>query len=459
MKKKVFAVCALALSTVICAGCKPHIVEKPKDEYEVNLDIDRNIQETLTLLIPSNDGDLEKNYIDALSAGFKEKFPNVTIKLDRRAISDEKYAEAVSSAIASGNIPDLFYTNTAFYYYLIAKNCVVSLEPYYKASEEAGVFNIEADFYSSFFDMSMYEDKRYVVPRSMDSVVTYYNTEILSAAGIDVKTDARFSNSWTWENLVSVCKEVSDYILSDEGRAAGYGDCYALQPEFDWEAVFNAIMLSYGVKVFDEQGNVAIDSPETREMSEMIRELKSQGRILRDSDSRSTFDNGKVAFTFSSLGPLRMNLKQQIAGKFDALPFPLIGDNPRIGSGFAGYGISSATTGAKRDLAWQFLNYMISEEGQMTLINGGLATPSIRVDLAEEKQWAKGASGLNLDAWLVGEQYKVASNFFTSQNPSCTFDILSALQSFMKGIADSTNKSIEICVRTCAEELREAIAG
>lgn len=94
----------------------------------------------------------------------------------------------------------------------------------------------------------------------------------------------------------------------------------------------------------------------------------------------------------------------------------------------------------------------------MTLINGGLATPSIRVNLSEEKQWSKGLSELNLDAWLVGEQYKVASDFFTSQNPSCTFDILSALQSFMKGISDSANKSIENCVKTCAEELREAIA-
>ena len=122
-----------------------------------------------------------------------------------------------------------------------------------------------------------------------------------------------------------------------------------------------------------------------------------------------------------------MDLNAAIKGKFDALPFPLIGKDPKIGCGFAGWGISSTTpVGAKRDLAWQFLQYMISKEGQSALINAGLATPSVRIDLAEEKAWSKGYQDLNLDAWLVGEEYKVSSKFFVSQAPSCTFDILTA---------------------------------
>lgn len=308
MKKILCAFLTLALFCAVGAGCRPNIIDKPDDEYEVNLNVDKNISETLTILVPSNDGGLEESYIEALKPGFKEMFPNVEIKLDRRTISDAKYAESISSAIASSNVPDLFYTNTVFYYYLVSKNCVVSLEPYYEATKKAGTLDLEADYYNSFFNMSTYENKRYVVPRSMDSVVTYYNTEILQAAGIDPETDERFSNDWTWEDLVSVCYDLNAYFSSEEGKAAGYGNAFALHADFDWEAVFNAMMLSYGAEVFDGEGKVAVESENMKTMAKMIRELAEAGRILRTSTSGSTFGNGNCAFHFSSLGPARMDL-------------------------------------------------------------------------------------------------------------------------------------------------------
>ena len=95
----------------------------------------------------------------------------------------------------------------------------------------------------------------------------------------------------------------------------------------------------------------------------------------------------------------------------------------------------------------------------MALINNGLATPSIRVDLAEEKQWSKGFQDLNLDAWLVFPERKVASNFFMSQPAEYSFDILSAIQAFMKSLADEDKWSTTRCINTLVEELEEAITA
>lgn len=473
MKKILCGLLILVMALGIFSACRPNIMDKENDDYEVNLDIDKNITATLRILIPNTDGGQEEKYMDALIPGFNELYPNVTIEYDRRAISDSKYAESISSAIASGEVPDLFYTNTVYYYYLVSKNCIVSLEPYYAAEEQlykdtngAEGLSLETDYYKSFFDMSMYEGKRYVVPRSMDSVVTYYNTEFLQAAGIsldDVRLQSTEENPFTWDDLVSLCEEVNTFILSDEGIAAGYGNAYALQGDFDWEAVFNAVMESYGSQAFDEDGNITIDSEETLEMANMLRDLYNEGRIMRSTTSGSQFSNGKVAFHFSSSGPASMALNAGVNGKFDALPFPLIGENPSIGCGFAGWGISSTTSGEQRDLAWAFLKYMISYDGQMALINAGLATPSIRIDLAEEKQWSKGFENINLDAWLQWDEYKVSSKFFITQDPSATFDIYRALQNFMKNLVDpmtmgSSVKSVEKCIDTVAEDLAEAIA-
>lgn len=457
MKKFFAGLLTMVMVAGFSVGCGPKINEKPVDDYEVNLNIDKNIKATLSIMVPSGDGGLEEKYITALEPGFKELFPNVKIELDFRDISDDSYAASVNAAIASGNPPDLFYTNTGFYYYLISKNCIVNLEPYYKAAKEAGTLDLEKDYYTSFFSMSEYEGRRYVVPRSMDSVVTFYNTEILSAAGVDVKNDERLNNNFTWENFTSLLEQVNAYLLSDAGKKA-YPNAYALDPCFEWEAVYNAIMQSYGVNIFDEQGNISVRSEETEKMATMINTLAKKGRTVKPYTSGFNFKSGNCAFFFSSYGPAKMNEELAVKGKFDAVPFPLIGENGKIGCGFAGWGISSNSKAAQRDLAWQFLNYMISREGQLALINGGLATPSIRIDLAEEKQWSKGFETLNLDAWLVSETHKVCTDYFIKFDSSKTFNIQKAVQEFMLNISDSyKNNSVDYFVRQCEDALKEAI--
>lgn len=460
MKNKILAAIAVAVFLLsFLGGCGPKINESQPDDYEVNLNVDKNTEATLSVMVPSGDGGLEAKYVEALAEGFKEIFPKVKVKLDYRDISDNTYAASVNSAIASGNPPDLFYTNTGFYYYLISKNCIVNLEPYYKAAKDAGVLNLEADYYTSFFSMSEYDGKRYVVPRSMDSVVTYYNTEILAAAGIDPKTDARFNNEFTWDQFNSLLDDVNTYLTSAKAKTDGYADCYALDPCFEWEAVYNPIMQSFGVNIFDENGNITVESENMTEMATMVNTLSKKGRIVKPYTSTYNFKSGKCAFFFSSYGPAKMNDELAVKGKFDALPFPLIGENGKIGCGFAGWGISSNSSATQRDLAWQFLSYMISEEGQMALINNGLATPSIRIDLAEEKKWSKGFENLNLDAWLVSEDKKICTDYFMKFDPSKMFGIQNAAQNFMKNISDAyKNNSVTYFIGSFKSDLEAAIA-
>lgn len=460
MKNKILAAIAVAvLSLSFLGGCGPKINESQPDDYEVNLNVDKNTEATLSVMVPSGDGGLEAKYVEAIAEGFKELFPKVKVTLDYRDISDNGYAASINSAIASGKAPDLFYTNTGFYYYLISKNCIVNLEPYYKAAKDAGVLNLESDYYTSFFSMSEYDGKRYVVPRSMDSVVTYYNTDILAAAGINPKTDARFNNAFTWEQFNSLLDDVNAYLTSAQAKTDGYADCYALDPCFEWEAVYNPIMQSYGANIFDENGNITVESENMTEMATMINTISKKGRIIKPYSSAYNFKAGKCAFFFSSYGPTKMNEELAVRGKFDALPFPLIGENGKIGCGFAGWGISSRSSATQRDLAWQFLSYMISKEGQMALINNGLATPSIRIDLAEEKQWSKGFESLNLDAWLVSEDKKICTDYFVKFDPSKMFGIQNAVQNFMKNISDfSKNNSVTYFIGSFKSDLEAAIA-
>ena len=253
--------------------------------------------------------------------------------------------------------------------------------------------------------------------------------------------------------------DVNTYLTSAQAKTDGYADCYALDPCFEWEAVYNPIMQSYGANIFDENGNITVESENMTEMATMINTISKKGRIIKPYSSAYNFKAGKCAFFFSSYGPTKMNEELAVRGKFDALPFPLIGENGKIGCGFAGWGISSRSSATQRDLAWQFLSYMISKEGQMALINNGLATPSIRIDLAEEKQWSKGFENLNLDAWLVSEDKKICTDYFVKFDPSKMFGIQNAVQNFMKNISDfSKNNSVTYFIGSFKSDLEAAIA-
>ena len=109
MKNKILAAIAVAvLSLSFLGGCGPKINESQPDNYEVNLNVDKNTEATLSVMVPSGDGGLEAKYVEAIAEGFKELFPKVKVTLDYRDISDNGYAASINSAIASGKAPDLF---------------------------------------------------------------------------------------------------------------------------------------------------------------------------------------------------------------------------------------------------------------------------------------------------------------------------------------------------------------
>ena len=124
MKKIVVWLLALVCAFGM-AGCKPVIIDKETDgDYEVNIDLDQNTEGTLSILVPSTDGGRESDIIDVLAKGFKAIYPNVTVVKHADMITDEMYMDTIGTLVQSESMPDLVYTNTAMYYYLVSKKVV-----------------------------------------------------------------------------------------------------------------------------------------------------------------------------------------------------------------------------------------------------------------------------------------------------------------------------------------------
>lgn len=86
-----------------------------------------------------------------------------------------------------------------------------------------------------------------------------------------------------------------------------------------------------------------------------------------------------------------------------------------------GYCIYNKTQ--KRDLAWQFLKYMVSEDGQNAFAKAGATNPPIRKDMADPKTnlWGQGVNGeykdLNMEAYTYKVEYNQPTDFFLGFAP------------------------------------------
>lgn len=176
MKKILVFVLTLLVAATALIGCAPRDPETPETPDEVNLDIDKNITAEVSILIPSGNAN-EKTMIEALAESFNEIYPNVTFKYSYVAVNS--YENTVRNLFRTGSLDDIVWTNSPDVYYLADKNIATNLTPYIEASEEAGVFRLEEDFYQEFFDVAAVDGKQYAIPRSADSVVTFVNKDIL----------------------------------------------------------------------------------------------------------------------------------------------------------------------------------------------------------------------------------------------------------------------------------------
>jgi len=423
------------------------------DNYEVNLDLDPNIEAEISILIPSGNVN-EQTMIQALIDGFNELYPNVSIATSYVPLN--AYENTIKNLAQAGTLDDIIWSNSPDFYYLVDKNLILNLNPYIEASEKAGIFDFENDFHQTFMESGSLNGKLYVVPRSADSVVTFLNKDILTAAGVDLNPETTvIKDGWTWDDFLGVCEQVRTYFDS-----VGKTTSYVIDANLTtWLSVCYPMIVSYGGEVIDENGNLVIDSEGVRKAVEMVRYMVEK-RYICDSklSSGSSYEAGTSAMLFQSASVSLFAERKALKGKVDLVSFPLITDNgtPKIGSGIAGYAINKNTK--YRDVCWAFLNYMLSYEGQQAMALNGLNLPSIRTDLSDPKtaNWGQGYEDINLNAYLYGLEYKIDCKFLSRIDPKYKVDLTQAILDLFNN-ASNASKSIDECMQTALRDCRDAL--
>ena len=175
---------------------------------------------------------------------------------------------------------------------------------------------------------------------------------------------------------------------------------------------------------------MSVDTPETvTAYRELYKELSKPGYIRQSlaSGGVSAFPNKKAAFWFTtrpSIGDVRA---ANATFAMDFLPFPY----DYAGVGCSGYAISkkAAETTSENaevkagttekmtnaDYAWEFLKYIVSEEGQNAFGELGMGVPSL-MSMKDKGEWLKyGSEDLNHSAFVdevEGQQSMAVNDIF-----------------------------------------------
>lgn len=439
IRKIMCAFLAAAIALAGFAGCGSK-KESVKPITEESLDVPYDVTAKITVAITADP--IEKTLINALAEGFRQQYYNVTVE---PVIIQGEYVKELGNRFAAeknkpGSVPDILFANSETSYSLISYGLFENLDSCLEYETEKNGEYI-GQFYDYFMKLGQegLDGSQYILPRSADRVVTHLNTRILGEAGVDM---TKVKNGWTWEDFLEVCRTVRTFL--DEN---GMNSRYVIDSYVNWEAVMYPIFRSFGVEIFDGKGNVTLDDASNvagaQVALDLMKELVDERYIAPlNSDGSANFEGGQGAMMFHSAPVYKY--KGILGDDYDIVTFPLIGETPKIGAGLAGYGIFSGS--ANKAVAWKFLSYMLSREGQETLAEGGSTCLPIRTDMADPQtnKWSEKYRDMNMEAYSYRMDYNQATDFYLPFEASAQADVISDLSdlvvSYLGG--DSFGKAV-----------------
>lgn len=379
------AAAVFALAGFVGCGSGRPPREQPQD---ISVTVDPAISATLKIRYKNENK--ERQIVEAVAKELQKQFPNVKFEIDGFTGSA---ANAMVQYYNSNDMPDIFYADSFDMTALsMTNNLLLNFTPYIELEKANGTFD-QADYYEECFKLGQndFDGDQLLIPRSNDRVLVHYNKTKIKA--VDPALLDRIHNGWTWDDFEAVCDALhaadANKILCDSN--------------WDWEAVWNPVFIGNGVQYFDDAGKFNV---KTQAMHDALDQMKSwvDKKIIAKpaSGQAADFDYKKGYFLFTSR-PLSYTKSKLGTDEFDVVTFPVHPDNPKIGTGIAGYSAYSGT--ANPDLCWQFMKTLLSKEGQNAITDGGEANYCpVRKDMADytdtrANHWGEGYTDYNLAAY------------------------------------------------------------
>ena len=279
----------------------------------------------------------------------------------------QQYWDALDANAATGDLPDIFNMSQDHFIFYANNNALLDLQPYFDAN------NVQTSAWRpGMVDPYRYGENfhLYAGPVNWDTIVIFYNKDLLDAAGLAYPT-----SEWTWDDFATYAQKLTNPSANIYGAAvySGYQAGYA-----NWIA-------STGIPpvVGAARTQCTLQQRRSLEALNYLKRLFDAGYMPSVStiggasadDAFNFWLDGKVAMITGGSWKLPDALaKTNFHWDVVQLPrYPATGDSRSI---VHSVGYVAAARTANPDLAANLIQFLVSDEGQKYFADAGGVAPS-----------------------------------------------------------------------------------
>jgi ABC-type sugar transport system permease subunit/ABC-type glycerol-3-phosphate transport system substrate-binding protein len=327
---------------------------------------------TLTMWGPELEKSLNSIGFDSEVAAFEKRYNCKVNRLSMGAGGMDP--QKLSTAIAGGVPPDLVRQDRFTVGDWASRDAFQILDDLVKRDRNAKDGIREKEFYAATWQEAVYKGHIYAIPDSTDDRALFYNKALFRAAGLDPNKPPR-----TWEDLLAIApkltKRGADGGIKQIGFMPNYGNVWLYM--YSWQ--------SGGEFMSPDGRKCTLANPFTTEALQFFVNMTNAvgGRVKVDAfssgfrgDALDPFLTGKVAMKTDGNWFMDGILRYNPTLDFGVVPSPVPAARLRGEGRFAGqppyitwsggfsWAIPRAVSSEQRELAWKFIKFDESLEGQ-----------------------------------------------------------------------------------------------
>jgi multiple sugar transport system substrate-binding protein len=326
-------------------------------------------QITLKIGLPGSYDVTSKDILD----NFTKSHPN--IKLDVEEMPWGDFSQKITTEIAGGTAPDLWFQENAVILGYGKRGVAEDLTPYITKDIN------KDDYVSTLFAGKDPNGKIWGIPHGINPIALAYNKKVFTDAGVPFPT-----NDWTYTDLINTAKK-----LTKDTNGDGTPDIWGFMNSGTITTGWYPWTRAAGGQVLDDTRTKAMfNSPKSVEGLKMWTDMQKNG-LSPDGPTIKAMGNdwgspaqGKAAMMFMQYSQAPLANKQVPDGDYDTVMIPKSLDGVRrVTSVPNSWMIFSRAKKENKDAAWEFLKYYMSDEAQSIVAKSGSELPIKKTALDE----------------------------------------------------------------------------
>ncbi|WP_350348849.1 sugar ABC transporter substrate-binding protein [Agromyces sp. G08B096] len=315
-------------------------------------------------------------------------------QVELTVVPNDDYVAKVGAAAGSGGLPDLFAADIVYVPNWVEQGLFQDL------TANIDGLDFKDDINQGHLAAGTADGKEHVLPFVLDLSMLFWNKELATEAGLDAEAGpADLAEYAEWAKAIQALGKPDTY-----GTATGLscGGCLV----FTW---FPSVWAD-GEEVLSDDGTESLLASDTaKEVYSTWKDLWDSGAVLPASKDE-TGATWTAAFTEGKVGLMFYPATLLSSTPFDAGVAGIPGPNGGASTFVGGDGIGISKDSKKAAQAWNFLNWMMSEEAQVGVLAKNNDVVS-RSDLASNEYSEKDPRLVTINEVAGNGDTPVAINF------------------------------------------------